>query len=85
MRGERLGSNTQDQRINLKLGSTPNDTDEYVLNFIRQQGEKGAPLNVYNNPPVHGAGEFAELAPELPPIQRAWSPAARFGEYLEPQ
>ena len=50
--GERLGSDTQDQRINLKLGYTPNDTDEYVLNFIQQEGEKGAPLNVYNNPPV---------------------------------
>ena len=31
---------------------TPNDTDEYTFNFIKQLGEKGAPLNVYNNPPV---------------------------------
>lgn len=50
--GKRLGSDTRDQRINLKFGYTPNDTDEYTLNFTQQEGEKGAPLNVYNNPPV---------------------------------
>lgn len=50
--GERLGSDTQDWRLNLKAGFTPNDTDEYTFNLIRQQGEKGAPLNVYTNPPV---------------------------------
>jgi hypothetical protein len=33
-------------------GWTPNDTDEYAVNFIKQLGEKGAPLNVLNNPPV---------------------------------
>jgi iron complex outermembrane receptor protein len=50
--GERLGSDSEDWRINFKLGFTPNDTDEYTLNFIRQEGEKSTPLNVYNNPPV---------------------------------
>jgi iron complex outermembrane recepter protein len=50
--GERLGSDTRDWRLNLKFGYTPNDTDEYAVNHTRQSGEKGAPLNVYNNPPV---------------------------------
>lgn len=50
--GKRLGSNTKDWRANFKLGFTPNDTDEYTLNYIKQEGEKGAPLNIYNNPPV---------------------------------
>ena len=50
--GERLSSDTADSRFNIKAGFTPNDTDEYTLNFIKQLGEKGAPLNVYNNPPV---------------------------------
>jgi iron complex outermembrane receptor protein len=50
--GERLGSDSQDWRGNFKLGFTPNDGDEYTLNYTRQKGEKGAPLNVYNNPPV---------------------------------
>ena len=27
-------------------------TDEYTVNYIKQLGEKGAPLNVFNNPPV---------------------------------
>ena len=50
--GRRLSSDTSDSRYNVKAGWTPNDTDEYTLNYINQQGEKGAPLNVINNPPV---------------------------------
>jgi iron complex outermembrane receptor protein len=50
--GERLGSDTQDWRTNLKFGYTPNITDEYTFNYVRQSGEKGAPLNVHTNPPV---------------------------------
>ncbi len=50
--GKRLGSGTTDWRANFKVGFTPNETDEYTFNYIQQEGEKGAPLNVYNNPPV---------------------------------
>lgn len=50
--GERLSSDTQDWRVNLKFGFTPNATNEYTVNYTRQAGEKGAPLNIYNNPPV---------------------------------
>ena len=50
--GDRLSSDTSDSRFNVKAGFTPNTTDEYTINFIKQLGEKGAPLNVYNNPPV---------------------------------
>jgi iron complex outermembrane receptor protein len=50
--GKRLSSDTSDSRFNIKAGWTPNDTDEYTLNFVKQLGEKGAPINVYNNPPV---------------------------------
>ena len=53
-RGERIGSDTQDWRTNVKFGFTPNATNEYVINYTRQAGEKGAPLNVFNNPPVPG-------------------------------
>ena len=52
--GERQSSDTADSRYNIKAGFTPNDTDEYTFNFVKQLGEKGAPLNVYNNPPVPG-------------------------------
>lgn len=50
--GRRLSSDTADSRYNVKAGWTPNDTDEYTVNYIKQMGEKGAPLNVHNNPPV---------------------------------
>jgi iron complex outermembrane receptor protein len=50
--GTRLSSDTSDSRYNIKAGWTPNETDEYTFNFVKQLGEKGAPLNVYNNPPV---------------------------------
>jgi iron complex outermembrane receptor protein len=49
---ERISSYNKDWRVNFKFGFTPNDTDEYTLNVIQQGGEKGSPLNVYNNPPV---------------------------------
>ena len=55
-RGERGGSATQDWRANVKFGFTPNSRNEYVFNYTKQSGEKGAPLNVYNNPPVPGNG-----------------------------
>ena len=50
-RGERLGSWTRDSNLNLKFGFTPNDTDEYAVNFVHQEGEKSGLLDVYNNPP----------------------------------
>ncbi|MEJ1964440.1 MAG: TonB-dependent receptor [Gammaproteobacteria bacterium] len=52
--GDRNRSATQDWRVNAKAGFTPNATDEYSFNFTKQEGEKGAPLNVNNatpNPP----------------------------------
>lgn len=50
--GKRVGSDTEDWRVNVKFGYTPNATNQYTLNYTKQSGEKGAPLNVYNNPPV---------------------------------
>jgi iron complex outermembrane receptor protein len=49
--GGRSASDNRDSRVNLKVGFTPNDTDEYSLSYTVQSGEKGAPLNVFNNPP----------------------------------
>ncbi len=40
---ERLNAYSTDKKINLKVGLTPNTTDEYSLNYIKQEGEKGSP------------------------------------------
>lgn len=50
--GRRIGADAHDWRLNGKVGITPRGRDEHTLNYTRQEGEKGAPLNVYNNPPV---------------------------------
>ncbi|MDR3513525.1 MAG: TonB-dependent receptor [Caulobacteraceae bacterium] len=47
--GNRYHSYSNDWRINLKAGFTPNDTDEYSINYIEQDGAKGAPYNVYDS------------------------------------
>lgn len=39
-------SRTADWRANVKIGFTPNDTDEYSLSYTRQEGEKNAPLHI---------------------------------------
>ncbi|HVV95535.1 MAG TPA: TonB-dependent receptor [Rhodanobacteraceae bacterium] len=49
--GDRNRSFNTDSRVNLKLGFTPRGTDEYTLNYTRQKGEKGAPLNTRVDPP----------------------------------
>ncbi len=41
--GHRDNSYHTDRKYNLKLGLTPNETDEYSLNYISQRGEKGNP------------------------------------------
>jgi iron complex outermembrane receptor protein len=43
--GERGNSASNDWRVNLKAGWTPNDTDEYAISYIRQEGEKNAPYH----------------------------------------
>jgi len=41
--GERVNSYQTDKKGNVKLGLTPNETDEYAISYINQQGEKGVP------------------------------------------
>ena len=48
--GRRQSSDSRDWRVNLKAGFTPNDTDEYSINILKQSGEKGAPLHVSDDP-----------------------------------
>lgn len=44
--GRRDFSDSKDWSVNLKAGWTPNPTDEYSINFIKQNGSKNAPYNV---------------------------------------
>ena len=44
---KRVHSDTEDKKINLKFGYTPNDTDEYAINYINQKADKGVPSTVY--------------------------------------
>ncbi|MET3662670.1 TonB-dependent receptor plug domain-containing protein [Aquamicrobium ahrensii] len=44
--GKRDFSDVNDWRGNVKFGFTPNETDEYVISYTRQEGSKGAPYNV---------------------------------------
>ncbi|QDU75895.1 N-substituted formamide deformylase precursor [Bremerella volcania] len=38
-------------------------------------------LTIVGGRVVHGAGEYANLSPSLPPVSPDWSPVARFGGY----
>ncbi|NKJ02730.1 TonB-dependent receptor [Novosphingobium sp. SG707] len=44
--GRRNLSQSGDWRVNVKAGFTPNATDEYVIAYTRQEGQKLAPLHI---------------------------------------
>lgn len=46
--GKRDNSDSKDSKINIKVGYTPNDTDEYSFNYIAQRAEKGNPYYASN-------------------------------------
>ena len=43
-----------------------------------------AVLTVVDGKPVYGVGEYAPLAPVLPPVLPAWSPVVHYGGYGAP-
>lgn len=45
--GHRENSYRRDQKISLKIGLTPNASDEYALTYTKQEGEKGQPPSIY--------------------------------------
>lgn len=52
--GKRAYSATHDNRGVIKLGLTPNQSDEYVLTYVSQHGSKDVPPYAGNNPHVKG-------------------------------
>ena len=47
---KRVQSDTEDKKINIKIGYTPNQTDEYAINYINQKADKGVPYTVLETP-----------------------------------
>ncbi len=47
--GHRNNSFSKDQKASLKVGLTPNATDEYALSYLSQHGEKGQPPSTISN------------------------------------
>ncbi|WP_051488670.1 TonB-dependent receptor plug domain-containing protein [Aliarcobacter lanthieri] len=52
----RVNSYKTDKNINLKVGYTPNDTDEYAINYINQKTDKGMPYDIYYDAATHKGG-----------------------------
>jgi hypothetical protein len=50
---------------------------------VEEDGIRGieSDLTIVGGRIVHGTGEYANLAPPLPPVAPDWSPVARFGGY----
>lgn len=44
--GERINSHKESYQINLKVGLTPNSTDDYSINYIKSDSARGAPYHV---------------------------------------
>ena len=49
---DRENSYRDDKKLSLKVGFTPNATDEYAIGYSYQQGEKGNPPYVGNDPKI---------------------------------
>jgi len=47
---KRVESDTEDKKINIKVGYTPNKTDEYAINYINQKADKGVPYTALETP-----------------------------------
>lgn len=48
--GVRNNAERKDNKINIKLGLTPNNSDEYVVGYIKQDGQKNTPPYTGLNP-----------------------------------
>ncbi|WP_339774470.1 TonB-dependent receptor [uncultured Methylophaga sp.] len=48
----RNNADRKDTKINIKLGLTPNTTDEYAIGYVKQDGEKNTPPYAGDNPDV---------------------------------
>jgi iron complex outermembrane receptor protein len=56
--GNRDNSYNRDKKINLKFGWTPQAGDEYTVNYINQQGQKGDPVYAGTDTPTTNSAKF---------------------------
>ena len=57
--GDRRQNSVQrDKKINLRLGLTPNETDEYAVTYVNQKGEKEQPAYAGRYPKYNQANRF---------------------------
>ncbi|HMP02253.1 MAG TPA: amidohydrolase [Gemmatales bacterium] len=81
-------SHENDQKGTLELGRFADLavlSDDYFA--VADDAIRGleSVLTVVGGRIVHGSGEFANLAPPLPPVSPEWSPVARWGGYNNSQ
>jgi iron complex outermembrane receptor protein len=50
--GDRVNAEQRDARFNIKVGWTPNESDEYAVSYVGQRGEKGNPPYAGTDPSV---------------------------------
>ena len=56
-------------------------SDDYFAVPETEIAQLRSDLTILGGRVVHGSGDFAELAPELPRPMPSWSPVAAFGGY----
>lgn len=54
--GRRPNSATDDKRMMVKVGWTPREADEYVVTYLKQEGDKNSPPSVTNKNNKFGSG-----------------------------
>lgn len=75
--GRRTNSATDDKRLMLKMGWTPRDADEYVVTYLKQDGDKNSAPSADNKNSKFGSGQSITkrvftlmVRPKLPMILR---------------
>ena len=79
-KGRRENSNHRDSKFSFKLGFTPNETDEYVLGYVQQDGRKGQPTYAGDLPATGQRARWWEW-PQWDKTSLFVATNTRFGEH----
>jgi iron complex outermembrane receptor protein len=78
--GRRENSDHRDSKFSFKLGFTPNETDEYVLGYVQQNGRKGQPTYAGDLPATGQRARWWEW-PQWDKTSLFVATNTRFGEH----